>query len=592
MNIQELDILNSLSRRPFSTQRRLAADCGVSLGLVNRGLKSLSEKGLIDGEIRLTEQAETLLAASSPRGAIILAAGFGMRMVPINTEIPKGLIEVHGERLIERLIRQLHEADIFDIRLVVGFMKEQYEYLMDSFGVKLIVSPHYAVKNNLHSLNRAAAFLEGSYIIPCDLWFAENPFSARELYSWYMVSQEADGDSAVRVNRARELVRSQSGGQRMIGLSYIAPGDAPALRQRLGELCRSPRHDGDFWEEALFEGGRMSLRAKIAAPGQAVEINTYEQLREIDSRSGQLRSEALEAIAQALQARVDEIGQIKVLKKGMTNRSFLFSCKGEKYIMRVPGEGTEALIDRRKEAEVYRLIRGRGLCDDVVYIDPEKGYKLTRYLPGVRVCDPFDPEDVALCMKKLRSLHNMRLRAEHSFDLFEKIDFYEGLWQGAPSAYGDYARTKGQVLSLRGYIEAHQKEYILTHIDANHDNFLFPGGMRDESSLQLIDWEYAAMQDPDLDIAMFAIYAMYGREEIDRLIDAYYTEGCPRETRVKIYCYIAVAGLVWSNWCEYKRALGIEFGEYSLRQYRFAKDYYAIVLKELEKAGESLDSYR
>lgn len=57
-------------------------------------------------------------------------------------------------------------------------------------------------------------------------------------------------------------------------------------------------------------------------------------------------------------------------------------------------------------------------------------------------------------------------------------------------------------------------------------------------------------------------------------------------TRIKIYCYIAACGLLWSNWCEYKRNLGVEFGEYSLRQYRYAKDYYRIVQDELKKLEE------
>ena len=56
---------------------------------------------------------------------------------------------------------------------------------------------------------------------------------------------------------------------------------------------------------------------------------------------------------------------------------------------------------------------------------------------------------------------------------------------------------------------------------------------------------------------------------------------CSKEVRIKIYCYIAACGLLWSNWCEYKRNLGVEFGEYSLRQYRYAKDYYKIVMEEL-----------
>jgi hypothetical protein len=58
---------------------------------------------------------------------------------------------------------------------------------------------------------------------------------------------------------------------------------------------------------------------------------------------------------------------------------------------------------------------------------------------------------------------------------------------------------------------------------------------------------------------MFCIYSMYDREHVDKLIDAYFTEGCSAETRIKIYCYIAVCGLLWSNWCEYKRNLGIDF---------------------------------
>ena len=63
-----------------------------------------------------------------------------MRMVPINTETPKGLLEVNSEPLIERIIRQLHEVNIKEIYVVVGYMKEKYEYLIDEFGVELLVN--------------------------------------------------------------------------------------------------------------------------------------------------------------------------------------------------------------------------------------------------------------------------------------------------------------------------------------------------------------------------------------------------------------------------------------------------------------------
>ena len=94
------------------------------------------------------------------------------------------------------------------------------------------------------------------------------------------------------------------------------------------------------------------------------------------------------------------------------------------------------------------------------------------------------------------------------------------------------------------------------------------------------------MEKKNVDVAMFCIYSLYNKRQVDRLIAAYFTEGCSDETRIKIYCYIAACGLLWSNWCEYKRNLGVEFGEYSLRQYRYAKDYYRIVQEELKKQGE------
>ena len=67
--------------------------------------------------------------------------------------------------------------------------------------------------------------------------------------------------------------------------------------------------------------------------------------------------------------------------------------------------------------------------------------------------------------------------------------------------------------------------------------------------------------------------------------DIYFENKCDELTRIKIYAYISICGLLWSNWCEYKRDLGVEFGEYSIRQYRFAKEYYQIVVDSLGEVG-------
>lgn len=587
MNNLKQDILNNLIKEHFINQRILAAQTGYSLGIVNRSIKELISEGYLDEEIRPTEKALREAKEKAPKNAIILAAGFGMRMVPINTETPKGLLEIKGERLIERTIRQLHEVGITEIYVVVGFMKEQYEYLIDEYGVDLIVAPDYATKNNLHSLKTAADHLSNSYIIPCDIWCEKNPYSRNELYSWYMVSDLVDDDSTVRVNRKQELVvqKEQAGGNAMIGICYLLEAEAEIVRERLEELGRDSRYDGAFWEETLYQKDRMIVTARVVHAADAVEINTYEQLREIDSDSSQLQNDAIQVICQALGARPDEVTNITVLKKGMTNRSFLFSCKDKKYIMRIPGEGTDQLINRRQEAAVYQTIAGRKICDEIAYINPENGYKITEYLEGARVCNAENEEDLQKCMKKLREFHGQKLKVDHSFELFGQMEYYESLWEGTPSAYKDYEKTKEHVLQLKDYIEANAGEQVLTHIDAVPDNFLFVKENGKEE-IRLIDWEYAGMQDPHVDIAMFCIYSLYKKEQVDHLIDLYFEGNCDERTRIKIYCYIAVCGLLWSNWCEYKRKLGVDFGEYSLRQYRYAKDYYKIVQQELGEEGK------
>ena len=230
--------------------------------------------------------------------------------------------------------------------------------------------------------NRIRRYECNAYIIPCDIWCDRNPFHRHELYSWYMVSDLVDNESNVRVNRKMELVTvpESSGGNAMIGICYLVKEDADIVAKRIEELCKNQRYDGAFWEEALYNKDRMIVAARVVHSADVVEINTYEQLREIDSDSNQLKTDAIQVICEALDAKPEAVTDITVLKKGMTNRSFLFTCKGKKYIMRIPGEGTDQLINRRQEAAVYQAIDGKHICDDIAYINPENGYKITEFL--------------------------------------------------------------------------------------------------------------------------------------------------------------------------------------------------------------------
>ncbi|MCM1125270.1 MAG: NTP transferase domain-containing protein [Lachnospiraceae bacterium] len=585
MNKVECDILNKLYSEKYVNQRDLAEQTGYSLGIINRTLKELARQKYINTEYGLTEKAKCFVQEKKPCNAIILAAGYGMRMVPINMETPKGLIEVRGETLIERIICQLKEVQVQKIYIVVGFLKEKYEYLVDQYGVELIVNSEYSSKNNLHSLCLAEAYIESSYIIPCDIWCKGNPFCRQELYTWYMVSRMQTKESNVKANRRMRLVRAadKEFGNRMIGIGYIDREESAEFRRILRALDGDTQYANAFWEEAFLSNDKEMVWAKMVEDDEVIEINTYEQLRELDSNSNQLKTEALDVICRTLKAAKENIIHISILKKGITNRSFLFECKGKKYIMRIPGEGTDRLIDRKQEYSVYQMLKGKEISEQIIYLNPADGYKITEFFQEARCCDPYCMEDVERCMHQLKALHEMKLKVEHEFDLFQKIEFYESLWNEEPSIYRDYKETKKKVFSLKPFIERNREESWLTHIDAVPDNFLFIKEQDGKERILLIDWEYAGMQDPHVDLAMFGIYSFYGKDQIDKLIDIYFDGQCESAIRIKIYCYVAVCGLLWSNWCEYKRSLGVEFGEYSLRQYRYAKEFYRIVSEELKE---------
>ena len=174
------------------TQRELAAAMDLSLGTCNHLIRDALADGLIaldpqTGEYSLLKKGVELLQKYRVNSAVILAAGFGSRFVPLTFETPKGLLEVFGERMIERQINQLHEAGIMDITIVVGYLKEKFEYLIDKFGVKLLYNPEYHNKNTLTTVYRARDCFKGknTYLLSSDNWIRENMYHTYECGAWY-----------------------------------------------------------------------------------------------------------------------------------------------------------------------------------------------------------------------------------------------------------------------------------------------------------------------------------------------------------------------------------------------------------------------
>lgn len=578
MNLRELDILKELSKDSYIDQSILTEISKYSLKEVEEALNKLIKKQLIHEDHTLTDLGIRELEKKKPRNAIILSAGPGTRMVPINADIPKGLLEVRGEVLIERIIHQLHEVKIEEIYIVVGFMAEKFEYLREKYKVNLIYNKEFAVNDSLHSLFLAEEFLGNSYIVPSDIYYENNPFSERELYSWYMDSDIIDRNSVLMVNEKEELIEvSPRKEKTMMGIAYILDEKAKMIRENGKKLYMDPSYSEKVWEEILIDNGKILVSPNVESPLSFVGIDTYEQLRQFDPTSPQLDSKLISFIAEIFSTVPEDITNIAILKKGMTNDSFKFEFQNKDYMVRIPGVGTDEIINRKQEYDVYQLLMDFEVSDKVLYFNPNNGLRVTEYWDNARECNPKDLNDVRICINKLKELHDLNLKVDHDFDLFEKIEHYESLREGKDSVHLDYMEVKEKMYELKRYIDTLARKNILSHIDSVPNNFLIF-----DKEVRLIDWEYSGMHDPDIDIAMFAVSAGYNKKEIDKLIEIYFSQAYSQEIKIKIYAYVALCGFLWSNWSEYKAFVGVEQGDYTSRQYSYAEKFYKIAKKEME----------
>lgn len=144
-------------------------------------LRDRAEK---NGESALTVDEIKELEPYKVDNAIIMAAGYSARCMPLSNILPKGLFRVKGEILIEREIRQLQEAGVKEIVVVTGFMSEKFQYLKEKYGVILIHNEDYVKYNNIASLHVAQKYMKNSYILCSDNYYEDNVFHSY-VYSPY-----------------------------------------------------------------------------------------------------------------------------------------------------------------------------------------------------------------------------------------------------------------------------------------------------------------------------------------------------------------------------------------------------------------------
>ncbi len=528
-------------------------------------IMGLREKGFIDDKARISDIAIKEIEACKVDNAIILAAGGSDITAKSVYSMPKGLFVKNGETLIERQIRQLREAGISDITVVIGYKQELYFFLVEKWGVQLEINPDLK-KNNIFSLYIARKHLGSTYICNCDNYFEENPFSQYEYDAFHatVYKNNAHNELLVDKNSYGRILDVYSGakeGECIYGHAYVDKKFSRRLVQYLEEEIDDFRVSALFWEEFVgYHVDDLDMYARKYPEDFLFEFDSIQELQNIEGLFLECVSKWInEKICAVLDCNAEDVQDIVILDKGLSNILFTFVVRGEQYIFRYPGDSTKFFIYRKNECVAQKLAAKAHADDTYVYID-ESGAKISKFrkncidLHGKYY---YDVELMKRIAKKIRAFHDQGYELENPEEYeYDPVYQCERLFKEASKIKGNlfavFEKEWNMIRLLQKYADMDGIRHTMCHNDINMDNVLLT-----EDTLDIIDWEFAGYNDPGYDFGRVIAGLEYEVDEpkIMDILEAYFGRPATEKEHVHWMAYSAIHCWYYVGWALYKESI-------------------------------------
>lgn len=517
--------------------------------------------------------------------AIIMAAGLASRFAPMSFEKPKGLLNVKGEVLIERQIRQLQDAGVKDITVVVGYMKELFYYLKAKFDVEIIENEDYYRYNNTSTLIRVADKLKNTYICSSDNYFTENvfePYVYRAYYSAVYIEGETE-EWCIKTDE-HDLISevSYDGGKDswvMLGHVFFSNSFSEKFKNILIREYEKKETRLNLWEKLYIRNiSHLPMYINRYSNDVIKEFDSLEELRDFDERYiNNTGSSIFANIRKILDCEDKDIINIKTIKEGLTNMSFHFDCKGKKYVYRHPGVGTEEYINRESEAFSMSVAKELGLDNTFIYIDKKYGWKISEYKENIHTLNYHNNDEVKKAVSLIKKLHDADIKSVYDFNIWKASlsfvertkSFVELRLKNNDSFYSDFSELKNKLTKVYLLTESDRVEKRLCHCDCYDPNFIItPNG-----EMNLIDWEYSGNDDPAQDIGTFICCSDYSYDEALNILDIYYGRKPTDEELRHNIAYIAIASYYWFVWAVFQSCIGNNVEDYLILWHKYSHEY-------------------
>lgn len=234
---------------------------------------------------------------------------------------------------------------------------------------------------------------------------------------------------------------------------------------------------------------------------------------------------------------------------GMTNHSYKVVLEsGEEFLVRIPGEGTEKMINRLDERKSTELGCKLGIDSELLYFGDD-GTKVMRFIHAPQsMSDEVmrKKENIIKAARIFYRLHTCGKDTGVRFEVFEMAELYENIiHDSGVNFYDDYGKVKGIVMSIKEAVDMRgEAARVPCHNDSLVENWVID----EKGRLYLIDWEYAGMNEAMWDLSCLSIEANYTDLEDMILLEEYYGRKITVEEKKRFIAAKLYVDYLWTLW--------------------------------------------
>lgn len=505
-----------------------------------------------------------------------------------DSEIPYPLIPFDDNIcLIDRSIDILRELHYNRIILVTGYKAELFKKY-ESEDVILVVNKDFEFTSSMESLSLVKNFVNEDFLLIEGDTFFEKSIVEQLTYTHHancltMTEETGSGDECyvetqmgfvTKITKDRHRVCNIEG--EMVGVLKLSLD----IYDRMLSLYKSCTNPYLNYEYLLMDVTnvleRPIIKFKNLIWGDVDTKEDFKHLKNVTYRNLRRKENPFDRDNLILHltdifpnqdvstAQIIQIG-------GMSNKNFKVIFKGKEYVLRVPGNGSEGMVERTNEE--FNALEGckMGVNPQIRYFNPTTGIKLADYISNAETLNSATIQRHEN-MKKIAdiylTIHNSHIRLKNEFNIFREIEKYDALLaKSNATMYAGWEEIRKEVMALENYLNELGVDLRPCHNDAVPENFI----KSEDGKIYLIDWEYSGANDPMADFAALFLESDFSIENQDYVLKHYFSGDLPENTKEKILCYQILWDYLWAQWTVIKEANGDDFGTYGIDRYNRAK---------------------